>query len=322
MKIVIVDSDNESFEQEEEVTSRLGIELTRAQATDEDQVIEAAPGADGVLVQYAPLTAAVMDALPGLKAIGRYGVGVDTVDVEAATARGIAVCNVPDYGVQDVSDHAIALTLSVVRGTAQLDRLVRAGEYGLVPVKPLHRVSTLRFGVVGLGRIGAATAVKARALGFTVVGSDPQLEVGTRTADGIEVVDFDTVLATSDVISLHVPLIPSTHHLIGEQTLGRMKPGAVLVNTCRGGVVDTAALARALQDGRLKGAGLDVFEQEPLPADSPLLDCPSAVLTPHASWYSEESYAELKTRVAEAVAAVIRGESPRDILNPEVLDRA
>ena len=322
MKIVIVDSDNESFEQEEEVTSRLGIELTRAQATDEDQVIEAARGADGVLVQYAPLTAAVMDALPGLKAIGRYGVGVDTVDVEAATARGIAVCNVPDYGVQDVSDHAIALTLSVVRGTAQLDRLVRAGEYGLVPDKPLHRVSTLRFGVVGLGRIGAATAVKARALGFTVVGSDPQLEVGTRTADGIEVVDFDTVLATSDVISLHVPLIPSTHHLIGEQTLGRMKPGAVLVNTCRGGVVDTAALARALQDGRLKGAGLDVFEQEPLPADSPLLDCPSAVLTPHASWYSEESYAELKTRAAEAVAAVIRGERPRDILNPEVLDRA
>ena len=322
MRITIVDSDNESFDQEQEVASRLGIELGRAQATDEDQVIEAARGADGVLVQYAPLSAAVMDALPGLRAIGRYGVGVDTVDVEAATARGIAVCNVPDYGVQDVSDHAIALTLSVVRGTAQLDRLVRADEYGLVPVKPLHRVSTLRFGVVGLGRIGAATAVKARALGFTVVGSDPQLEVGTRTADGIEVVDFDTVLATSDVISLHVPLIPSTHHLIGEQTLGRMKPGAVLVNTCRGGVVDTAALARALQDGRLKGAGLDVFEQEPLPADSPLLDCPSAVLTPHASWYSEESYAELKTRAAEAVAAVIRGERPRDILNPEVLDRA
>ena len=322
MKIAIVDSDNESFEEEHEVAERFGIELSRSQASDEQQTIEAARGADAILVQYAPITAAVLDALPDLRAIGRYGVGVDTVDVEAATARGIAVCNVPDYGVQDVSDHAIALTLSVVRGTARLDRLVRAGEYGLVPVKPLHRISTLRFGVVGLGRIGAATARKAQALGFTVIGSDPQLEIGGRTADDIEVVDFETVLSTCDVISLHVPLLESTRHLIGEETLARMKPGAMLINTCRGGVVDTEAVARALQDGRLQGAGLDVFEQEPLGLDSPLMDCPGAVLTPHASWYSEESYSELKRRVTEAVAAVIRGERPRDILNPEVLDRA
>jgi len=319
MRITIVDSDNESFAEEEAVAARHGLELTRHHAVTEQETIIAARGADGILVQYAPLTAAVMDALPELKVIGRYGVGVDTVDVPAATARGIAVCNVPDYGVQDVSDHAIALTLSVVRGTAQLDRLVRAGEYGLVPVKPLHRISTLRFGVVGLGRIGAATAVKARALGFTVIGSDPMLAVGTRTADGIDVVEYEELLTTCDVISLHVPLMDSTHHLIGEEALTRMKPGAILVNTCRGGVVDTQAVARALKDGRLKGAGLDVFEEEPLPADSPLLDCDNAVLTPHASWYSEESYSELKRRVAEIVAAVLRGETPREVLNPEVL---
>jgi len=319
MRIAIIDSDNESFEQEQEVADRHGLELTRHRAVTEQETIEAARGADGILVQYAPLTAAVMDALPGLRVIGRYGVGVDTVDVPAATARGIAVCNVPDYGVEDVSDHAVALTMSVVRGTVQLDRLVRAGEYGLVPVKPLHRVSTLRFGAVGLGRIGAATAVKARALGFRVVGSDPMLEVGARTADGIEVVELEDLLATCDVISLHVPLTESTHHLIDESALARTRPGAVLVNTCRGGVVDTQAVARALQDGRLKGAGLDVFEEEPLPADSPLLDCPSAVLTPHASWYSEESYAELKRRITEEVAAVLRGERPREILNPEAL---
>lgn len=319
MRITIVDSDNESFDEEQEVTARLGIELHRTQAATEEQVVEAARGSEAILVQYAPITAAVMDALPGLRAIGRYGVGVDTVDVEAATARGIAVCNVPDYGVEDVSDHAIALTLSVVRGTAQLDRLVRAGQYGLVPVKPLHRVSSLRFGAVGLGRIGAATAVKARALGFTVVGSDPLLEVGSRTPDDIEVVDFETVLATCDVVSLHVPLLESTRHLLDDRALARMKDGAMLINTCRGGVVDTSAVARALRDGRLKGAGLDVFEQEPLPLDSPLMDCPNAVLTPHASWYSEESYSELKRRVTEAVAAVARGERPRDILNPQVL---
>ena len=322
MTITIVDCDHETFEEEHEITGREGIQLTRTQATTEDEVIEAARGAEAILIQYAPITAAVLDALPDLKAIGRYGVGVDTVDIEAATARGVAVCNVADYGVEDVADDAIALALSVVRGTAQLDRLVRSGEYGLVPVKPLHRVSTLRFGVVGLGRIGAATAVKARALGFTVVGSDPQLEVGTRTADGIEVVDFETVLSTSDVLSLHVPLLDSTHHLIDEGTIARMKDGAMLINTCRGAVVDTEAVATALQNGQLKGAGLDVFETEPLPADSPLLDCPNAVLTPHASWYSEESYAEVKRRATEAIVAVLRGERPRDIFNPEVLARA
>ena len=322
MRITIVDCDHESFEEEQQVTAARGIELVREHVTTEDEVVRAARGADAILVQYAPVTAAVLDALPQLKAIGRYGVGVDTVDVEAATARGVAVCNVPDYGVQDVSDHAIALTMSVVRGTAQLDRLVRAGEYGLVPVKPLHRVSTLRFGVLGLGRIGAATAVKARALGFTVVGSDPQLEIGTYTADGIEVVDFETVLTTSDVLSLHVPLLEATHHLIDADALARMQAGSILVNTCRGAVIDTAAVAEALRSGHLKGAGLDVFEQEPLPEDSPLLECPSAVLTPHASWYSEESYSEVKRRATEAVAAVIHGERPRDIANPEVLGPA
>src|SRR5690606_10072474 len=190
---------------------------------------------------------------------------------------------------------------------------------GLVPVKPLHRISTLRFGVVGLGRIGAATAVKARALGFTVIGSVPMLAVATRTTDAIDAAESEELITTCDVTSLHVPLLHSTHHLIGEEALTRMKPGAILVNTCRGGVVDTQAVARALKDGRLKGAGLDVFEEEPLPADSPLLDCDNAVLTPHASWYSEESYSELKRRVAEIVAAVLRGETPREVLNPAVL---
>src|SRR5699024_4426192 len=239
VRITIVDCDHETFEEEQEVSAARGIELVREHVTTEDEVIRVARGADAILIQYAPVTAALLDALPRLKDVGRYGAGVETVtaEVAAAASRGGAVCTLPDYGVHDVSDHAIALTMSVVRGTAQLDRLVRDGEYGLVPVKPLHRVSTLRFGVLGLGRIGAATAVKARALGFTVVGSDPQLEIGTYTADGIEVVDFETVLTTSDVLSLHVPLLETTHHLIDEGALSRMKAGSVLVNTCRGAVI-------------------------------------------------------------------------------------
>src|SRR5699024_455060 len=166
---------------------------------------------------------------------------------------------------------------------------------------------------------GAATAVKARALGCTVVGSDPQLEIGTYTADGIEVVDFETVLTTSDVLSLHVPLLETTQHVIDEGALARMKAGSVLVNTCRGAGIDTAAVAAALRIGHRQGAALDVFVQEPLPADSPLLECPSAVLTPQAAGYSEESYSEVTSRAAEAIAVIIHGRRPRDIANPELL---
>src|SRR5699024_6074736 len=190
-----------------------------------------------ILIQYAPVTAAVLDALPQLKAVGRYGVGVDTVDVEAATSRGVAVCNVPDYGVQDVSDHAIALTMSVVRGTAQLDRLVRNGEYGLVPVKPLHRVSTLRFGVLGLGRIGAAAAARARALSCTGVASGALLAGATSTAGGGEVVAFETALRSSDVLCLQVPVLETTPRPFAEGALARMKAGSVLGNTCGAAVI-------------------------------------------------------------------------------------
>jgi D-3-phosphoglycerate dehydrogenase len=261
----------------------------------------------------------VLSALPGLKAVGRYGVGVDTVDVAAATAHGVAVCNVPDYGTEDVSDHALALALSLARGLPQLDRNLRQGSIDLGPVRPLRRFSSQTFGVVGLGLIGAATGRKARGVGFTVIGSDPMREVGETTAEGIEVVSFDDLVVRSDVISLHVPLNDATHHLVNADVLDKIKPHSILVNTCRGGVVDTEAVLAALRDGRLAGAGLDVLEKEPLDVDHPIAAQPNAILTPHAAWYTDESYAELKRRVAENVLAVCAGERPRNILNPEVL---
>lgn len=319
MKIVITDLDQDRTTEEEAVAEAAGVELVLQQARTEDEVIAAAQGADGLLVQYAPITDRVLEALPTVRAIGRYGVGVDTIDLAAATARGVAVSNVPDYGTEDVSDHAVALAVTLSRGIVELDRNLREGTYSLAPVKPLHRLSTRTFGVIGLGRIGAATARKARALGFCVQGHDPMREAGTTTEDGIAVRTRDEILSTSDVISIHVPLTKDTHHLITTSTLARMRPGSLLINTSRGGVVDTEAVARALRSGPLRGAGLDVFETEPLPADSPLRECPSAVLTPHASWYSEESETELKRRVIENVVEVLAGRSPRNILNPEVL---
>jgi D-3-phosphoglycerate dehydrogenase len=196
---------------------------------------------------------------------------------------------------------------------------MRRGDYSLAPAEPLHRLSGRVFGVVGLGLIGAATARKARGIGYSTIGYDPLHTPGTVSPDGTTVVAFDELISRADVLSLHVPLNRHTRHLIDADVLTRMKPGALLINTCRGGVVDTEALIGALESGSIGGAGLDVFEEEPLPADSRLLRLENVVLTPHAAWYSEESQEELKRRTAENVMDVVAGRTPRNIVNPEVL---
>lgn len=317
--IVITDCDHDAVDIERAVARERGATLTLAQCHTEDEVAEACAGADAIVVQYAPITDRVLAALPNLKAVGRYGVGVDTVDVDAATAHRVAVCNVPDYGTEAVSDHALALALSLARGLPQLDRNLRGGSIDLSPVRPLYRFSTRTFGVVGLGLIGAATGRKAKGVGFTVIGSDPARTVGETTEEGVEVVSFDELVTRSDIISLHVPLVAATHHLIDDDVLHRTRPRAILVNTCRGGVADTDAVLSALRDGRLAGAGLDVLELEPLDPDAAIASQPNAIFTPHAAWYSDESYGELKRRVMENVLAVCAGDPPRNIVNPEVL---
>jgi D-3-phosphoglycerate dehydrogenase len=318
-RIVITDCDHDSITQEQEVAAEHDVELRLEQCRTEDDVIEAAADADGVLVQYAPISARVLDALPRLKAIGRYGVGVDTVDVDAATKHGVAVCNVPDYGTEDVSDHAIALALNLVRGVTEFDRRLRTGQYDFALGRPLHRIRTRTFGVVGLGRIGSATARKAHGVGFNVVGCDPQLPMGSTTPAGVRVVSFEEVLETADVVSLHLPLTATTHHLIDSAALRLMRHGAMLVNTSRGALVDTKAAAEALSSGALRGGAFDVFEEEPLPLDDPLIALDNAVLTPHVAWYSEESYGELKRRAIQNIVDVCARRPPRDVVNPEVL---
>lgn len=319
LRITVVDCDHDSMAPETDIARAHGIELCIAQCYSEQDVISAALTADGILVQYAPITQAVFDGLPRLRAVGRYGVGVDTVDVGAATKRGIAVCNVPDYGTEDVSDHAIALAMAVVRGITQLDRQIRAGGYDYSAARPLNRTRNLVFGVLGLGRIGSVTARKAAGIGFEVIGYDPLRSAGAAQTEGLRVVSFEELLRKADVISIHVPLQEGTRHLIDADTIGRMKPGSIIINTARGGIVDTAALCDALSSGHLAGAGLDVFEEEPLPAGSPLRDHSRVVLTPHVSWYSEQSFGELKSRTIENVVNVLQGRRPGDILNPEVL---
>ena len=318
MHIVITDCDHDTLEPERAITTRHGRTLALAKALTEDEVIVAGQGAAGLLVQYAQITAKVLDALPSVRAVGRYGVGFDSVDVEAATARGVAVCTVPDYGTEDVSDHAIALALSLARGVVRLDRGVRLGPAPFASVRPMHRIKGRVFGIVGLGLIGSATARKAIGLGYQVLAHDILLTPGT-VVDGVLAVTFEEVLERSDVVSMHVPLDASTVHMMSTAQFARMRSEAILVNTCRGPVVDTSALVEALRTGAIGGAALDVHETEPLPVDSPLTGFDQVVLTPHIAWYSEESYLELKRRTVENVVEVLAGRRPRNIVNPEVL---
>lgn len=313
-RIVITDCDHDTIEPEQRAAAEAGVELALADCADEDDVVGAAAGADGLIVQYAPVTAAVLDALPGLKVVSRYGVGVDTIDVGAAHAHGVVVCNVPDYGTEDVSDHAVALTLALLRGIPRLDRRMRRGCYDIAAVKPLHRFRGRTFGVVGLGRIGLATARKARALGFEVVAHDPAAAEVPEPLRGTELLGFEDILGRADVLSLHIPLTPATRHLLNADTLSLMRPGSVVVNTCRGGVVDTEALVGALERGQILGAALDVVEDEPLPPHHRLFELPNVVLTPHAGWYSEESFTELKRRTAENAIAGALGRTPRHVV--------
>jgi D-3-phosphoglycerate dehydrogenase len=322
MKIVITDSNLGAIELERGIAASYGFRIDKPlQCKTEDDVISVVRDADALIVQYAPVTQKVLEAAPRLKVVSEYGVGVDSIDLAACTARGIAVCNVPDYSFQEVSDQAIALTLALERGVVSLDRQIRSGNYGLAAVKPLRRIAGKVFGVIGLGRIARAAAQKAKGMGYAVIGTDIAFAPGTTTDEGIRVVTFDEALAQSDVVSVHVPLMPATKHLINAAALSKMKPDALLINTARGGVVDTDALLEALRHKTIRAAGLDVFETEPLPKEHPLTALDNVILTPHAGYYSEESLYELKTRPVENAAEVLAGRVPRNLLNPQALQK-
>ena len=318
-RIVITECDHDSFAAEHDLTDPAGAELVLTQSRTAAELVANARDADAILVQYAQITADVMDSLPRLRVIGRYGVGVDSVDVAAATRRGIAVCNVPDYGTESVSDHAIGMTLACARGIPRRDRGIRAGSFDLAAVRPLYKTRGRIFGVIGLGLIGTATARKAAGLGYQVIGYDIAADPGAATFHGFPSVSLAELLERSQVVSLHTPLTDVTRAMVGADQLALMRPDAILVNTSRGGVIDTDALVEALRTGSIRGAAIDVHESEPLPAGHPLTTFDSVVLTPHLAWYTEESYDELKRRTVANVLEVCAGRPPRNIVNPEVL---
>lgn len=318
-QIINVDC-NFSYEIETPRIAAAGGDFVLRRAKTEDEIIAAAAGATAILFENAdtPLTARVIAALPQLRAIVRYGVGVDSIDLVAATRHGVIVANSADYCTEEVSDHAVALMLAAARRVALLDRRIRAGGWvGYDPKQAMRRVSCLTLGLLGWGRIAQAVARKMAGFGVRILVSDPYVRSVSPGA-GVELVDRERLFRESDLLSLHLPLNAETRRLVNEPLLASMKPTAFLVNTSRGGVVDEAALVRALQRGQLAGAALDVFEVEPLPADSPLRGLEQVTLTPHYAASSLDAMRHLHGTVTESVEAILAGYWPPFPVNRDV----
>jgi D-3-phosphoglycerate dehydrogenase len=312
---VIIDCDHGSIEEEKEEFGRIGVELGLAQVQKEEDVIRACKEADGLLDQYALLNRRVLEDLPKCKVVSRYGVGVDSVDLKAATDLGIIVANVPDYCMDEVADQTLSMLLGLIRKTAFFDRKVKSGQWDFRIGIPIYRIKGKTMGLVGCGKIGLEVAKRISAFGVRVITFDPYLE---KTPQAIELTDFDSLLKESDFISVHCPLNDSTKHLIGEKAFKKMAKKPFLLNTSRGPIVDENALIQALKKGLISGAGLDVLEKEPPDPLNPLLQMENVILNPHVSFYSVESISELKRRTAKNVADVLTGKWPGSVVNREV----
>jgi len=314
-KVLIADSRYDSYAQEESVLEPLDVEIVIERSDEEDELVKQVADVDGLIVNLAPVTARVVEAMTRCRCVSRYGVGYDNVDTGALKQKGIPLVNVPGYCAEDVSDHAVALLMDCVRKISRKDRAVRRGEWDLAGVQKVHRVSGRTFGFIGYGAI--ARVLHRKLCGFElgrVLVSDPFVPEETIRNAGAQPVDFETVLRESDYVSLHAPLLPETQGMIGAGQLAMMKDTAILVNTSRGPLVDEAALVEALKAGQIACAGLDVHETEPLAAESELRSLENVTLTDHAGWYSEESLVDLKTKAARNVAEVLKGNPPPNLV--------
>jgi D-3-phosphoglycerate dehydrogenase len=286
----------------------VGAELVHATTGDEDELVQLVGDCDGILTCFKRVTPAVVRAGRRLRVIGRYGIGTDNIAVDVATERGIPVTNVPAYCTDEVSEHVIALLFTLARALHRYNRAVREDDWSLATGLPTRRIAGTTLGLIGHGAIGRAVEQRARALGMDVL-------VHSRTRG----VPLSDLLARADYVSLHIPATERTEHLVDAAFLAAMKPTAYLINCARGTIVDQDALARALRDGTIAGAGLDVFVPEHLPAGHLLLALENVVATPHTAFYSEESIADLAQLAAKNVADVLAGRQPASIVNPSVL---
>ena len=307
---------------ERAILARANAEALVAQTGEEDELVALAPRADAILTNWKGVRRRTIEAAAKCQVIVRYGVGLDNIDIEAATECGIAVANVPDYCMDEVSNEAMALLLSGARGILTYDRSVHSGTWDVKVGMPLFRLQGMTLGIVGFGRIGRTVAPKAQAFGLRVVACDPYIDPQEMVQRGVTPVDFDMLVRESDFVTLHTPLTPETRGMIGRESLAKMKPTAWLINTARGPVVDTAALYDALRKKQIAGAGLDVLPQEPPDFSNPLFTLPNVIVTPHSAFYSEGSLRELQAKAAERVVEALTGKVPGTIANPAILRQA
>jgi len=318
--VAVTDSVFPNLDPAREVLSAIGAELQMAREPTPEAIVRAATAADALLVTYAKITADMIRQMTRCRIISRFGIGVDNVDIPAATDAGIVVTKVPDYCIDEVSDHAVALLLALVRKIPFSNAHVHDGGWAMSAVVPIHRLRGSVIGLVGFGRIPQLVAPKAKAFGIRVVAFDPYVAAEVFLRAGAERVAFAQLLNISDYVSIHSPLLPETRNLFNAEALRQMKPTAYVINTARGPIVDAAALAAALDAGHLAGAALDVMPEEP-PVGSPLIGRADVIITPHTSFYSEESLVELQVKAAEEVVRVLSGQAPRNPVNPEAMQR-
>ena len=320
-KIVVTDYEFPDLLPEQGVVAKAGLTLTAGKCKSEDDLIALCADADGIINQYALITPRVIAALKNCKVISRYGIGLNTIDVPAATHAGICVANVPDGSLEDVSDHAAAMMLMLARGLNRFDAALRAGRWNYAEAKPLFRMKGKTLGLLSFGQIPQRLARKMASFGVNIIAHDPYANKDAAEKLGVKMVDAETLYRQSDFLSVHVPLTDSTKGLVGAAQLALLKPTAILINTARGPIIDQAALIDALLNKRIAAAGLDVFETEPLGPDHPFTRMPNVVLSPHCAWYSEESEFEIRTKATQNVVDVMQGRLPTYHVNREVSPR-
>jgi D-3-phosphoglycerate dehydrogenase / 2-oxoglutarate reductase len=320
-KVVITDfgSPENDLEAAELRASGLDVELVRLNAKTSQELLPHVVDADGIIVQWTNISRDVIQALTKCKVISRYGIGVDMIDLVAAGEHGIPVCNTPDYCIDEVSTHTLSFVLLLNRQILPQHRHVSAGKWGPPAPTPPARLSTQTFGIIGMGNIGRVVVQKARAFGLKILVFDPYLSAEKAAESGAEKVELNELLQRSDYVSLHCPLTEETRHLISTAQLKLMKPTAYLINMARGPIVDQAALYQALVSKTIAGAALDVFEQEPPPADEPILQLDNVIFTPHLSSWSAESFVQLRREVVQNIVVALQGKHPRSIVNRKYL---
>lgn len=314
-KIVITDYWYETLDMEKKVVDENGYILEDYQCKDENELLEIVKDADAVICQFAPISKKVIESMKRCKVIIRYAIGVDNIDVDAATKRGIHVCNVPDYGIDEVSNHTVALLLALIRKINLISKSVKNGKWDYSIAKPMYRTKGKTLGLIGLGRIPSLIVNKMRGFEMKMICFDPYAKSNRAVELGVELVDLEKLLRTSDYITVNCPLNSETKHMVDAKAFDMMKETAIIVNTARGGVICEKDLIDALQNGKIAGAGLDVAETEPIDTENPLLKMENVIVTPHFAWYSEEAVQTLQRSVAEEAVRVLNGQAPKNPVN-------